>query len=90
VDHHRRFLLAVLVDVKSAEALRQIEVDFYRALAPAISLFDGDLVVTLSLGGKQAHPNQVGVLAARAVERAIVTAVTEADGFGLIPAVRDI
>ena len=62
----------------------------YRALAPAISLFDGDLVVTLSRGEVPAHPNQVGVLAAYAVERAIVRAVTEADGFGLLPAVKDL
>lgn len=62
----------------------------YRALAPAISLYDGDLVVTLSTGRVPAHPNQVGVLAARAVERAIVRAVIEADGFGILPAARDL
>lgn len=62
----------------------------YRALSPAISLYDGDLVVTLAAGDVGAHPNQVGVLAAHAVERAIVTAVTEADGFGLLPAARDL
>ncbi|MFP3939807.1 MAG: P1 family peptidase [Thermoanaerobaculia bacterium] len=62
----------------------------YRALAPAISLYDGDLVVTLATGRVPAHPNQVGVLAARAVERAIVRAVTEADGFGILPSVRDL
>ncbi len=63
---------------------------FYRALAPALSLFDGDLVVTLSLGRRPAHVNQVGVLAQHAVGRAIVRAVSEADGFGILPAVRDL
>lgn len=62
----------------------------YRALAPAISLYDGDLVVTLSRGEIAAHPNQVGVLAAYAVERAIVRAVTEADGFGLLPSASEL
>ncbi len=62
----------------------------YRSLVPAISLYDGDLVVTLSLGRREAHPNQVGVLAERAVERAIVRAVREADGFGVLPAARDL
>jgi L-aminopeptidase/D-esterase-like protein len=81
---------AELTRVTASKVCQMAFGGFYRALAPAISLFDGDLVVTLSLGGKQAHPNQVGVLAARAVERAIVTAVTEADGFGLLPAVRDL
>lgn len=62
----------------------------YRTLAPALSLYDGDLVVTLSSGTVAAHPNQLGVLAAHAVERAIVTAVVEADGFGLLPAAKDL
>jgi L-aminopeptidase/D-esterase-like protein len=81
---------AELTRVTASKVCQMAFGGFYRALAPAISLFDGDLVVALSVGGKRAHPNQVGVLAARAVERAIVTAVTEADGFGLIPAVKDL
>ena len=63
---------------------------FYRALSPALSLYDGDLVVTLSLGQRPAHVNQVGVLAQHAVAQAIVRAVESADGFGLVPAARDL
>lgn len=62
----------------------------YRTLSPALSLFDGDLVVTLSSGRQRAHVNQVGVLAERAVAEAILVAVRRADGFGLLPAVRDL
>ncbi len=62
----------------------------YRALAPAVTLYDGDLVVALATGRAPAHVHQVGVLAQHAVERAIVTAVLEADGFGLRPAARDL
>ncbi len=62
----------------------------YRALSPALSLFDGDLVVTLSVGQRPAHVNQVGVLAQHAVGRAIVRAVSAADGFGILPALRDL
>jgi|CXWL01.1.fsa_nt_gi L-aminopeptidase/D-esterase-like protein len=63
---------------------------FYRALCPALSVVDGDLVVVLARGDKRAHPNQVGVLAERAVALAIVEAVRAADGFGMLPAVRDL
>jgi L-aminopeptidase/D-esterase-like protein len=63
---------------------------FHRALAPALSLYDGDLVVTLATGELPGHVNQVGVLAERAVAAAILTAVREADGFGRLPAVRDL
>jgi L-aminopeptidase/D-esterase-like protein len=63
---------------------------FYRTLSPALSLYDGDLVVTLALGRRPAHVHQIGVLAERAVAEAILTAVREADGYGVLPAVRDL
>lgn len=62
----------------------------YRALSPALSIFDGDLVVALSQGGVPAHLNQVGVLAQAAVARAIVRGVDAADGFGILPAAKDL
>jgi L-aminopeptidase/D-esterase-like protein len=62
----------------------------HRALAPALTLFDGDLVVTLSTGERPAHVHQIGVLAEHAVASAILAGVREADGFGLLPAVRDL
>ncbi len=62
----------------------------YRSLLPALSLYDGDLVVGLAAGRRPAHVHQVGVLAERAVAAAIQRAVREADGFGILPAVRDL
>ena len=62
----------------------------YRTLAPALSLYDGDLVVALARGERAAHPHQVGVLAEEAVARAVLVAVRAADGFGRLPAVRDL
>jgi L-aminopeptidase/D-esterase-like protein len=63
---------------------------FYRTLSPALSLYDGDLVVTLAAGRRPAHVHQIGVLAERAVAEAILAGVREADGFGVLPAVRDL
>ncbi|MCH9648461.1 MAG: P1 family peptidase [Deltaproteobacteria bacterium] len=63
---------------------------FYRALKPALSLFDGDLVVALSSAKKEASVNQVGFLAEQAVAEAIVDGVRSADGFGILPAARDL
>lgn len=63
---------------------------FYRALCPALTLYDGDLLVTLASRRRPAHVHQVAVLAQRALERAIVAAILEADGFGLRPAARDL
>jgi len=63
---------------------------FYRSLLPALSLFDGDLLVTLASGRLAANLHQVGVLAVRAVAEAIAVAVRAAYGFGLLPAVTDL
>ncbi|HXU46687.1 MAG TPA: P1 family peptidase [Thermoanaerobaculia bacterium] len=86
-------LAVVLTDalLSKAAALKVCQMAFgafYRALSPALSLYDGDLVVTLSLGSRRAHVHQVGVLAERALGCAIATAILEADGFGLLPAAR--
>lgn len=63
---------------------------FYRTLAPALSLYDGDLVVALASAQRPAHPHQVGVLAEAALATAILRAVERADGFGRLPAMRDL
>ncbi len=63
---------------------------FYRTLSPALSLYDGDLVVVLSSGERKAHVNQIGVLAERAVAEAILAGVEAAAGVGGLPAARDL
>jgi L-aminopeptidase/D-esterase-like protein len=88
-------LAVVMTDaaLSKAAALKVCQMAFgglHRALAPALSLYDGDLVVTLAAGPVPAPVNQIGVLAEQAVAAAIVTAVCEADGFGLLPAARDL
>jgi L-aminopeptidase/D-esterase-like protein len=88
-------LAVVLTDAALGKraALKVCQMAFgglYRTLAPALTLYDGDLVVTLANGERPAHVHQVGVLAERAVAEAILVAVREADGFGLLPAARDL
>lgn len=50
-----------------------------RAVRPAHSIFDGDTIFTLCTGKTGANFDTVGILAARAVEAAIVDAVTSAE-----------
>lgn len=88
-------LAVVMTDaiLSKASALKVCQMafgGFYRTLVPALSMVDGDLVVTLSTGRKRAHVHQVGVLAERAIAEAILVAVREADGFGVLPGVRDL
>lgn len=59
-----------------------------RSISPAHTLFDGDLVVALSLGGGQADINALGVAAAEATAQAIVRAVRLAPTLGGLPGLR--
>lgn len=61
-----------------------------RALSPAFTSFDGDVVFVLSAGELQADPHAVGVAAAAAVERALVRAATEARAAGGLPAAAEL
>jgi L-aminopeptidase/D-esterase-like protein len=88
-------LAVVMTDAALAKsALRKVcEMSFggfYRTLVPALSLYDGDLVIALATGRQPAHVHQVGTLAEMAVAAAIVQAVKKADGFDLLPAWRDL
>jgi L-aminopeptidase/D-esterase-like protein len=56
-----------------------------RALSPAHTLFDGDLVFSLSLGDARADLNALGVAAAEAVAEAIVRGVRMARSLGGVP-----
>lgn len=81
---------AVLTKATALKVCQMAFGGFYRTLSPALSLVDGDLIVALSAGKVLAHVHQVGVLAERAVAEAILVAVRQADGFGLLPAVKDL
>jgi len=60
-----------------------------RSISPVWTMYDGDLVVALSLGDKQADINALGVAAAEAVARSIVRAVELAPTLGGVPGLKD-
>ena len=61
-----------------------------RTISPTHTSFDGDTIFALSRGSVQANPDQVGVLAADCVARAVLRAAQEAWSLGGVPAVRDL
>ncbi len=61
-----------------------------KTISPVHTTFDGDLVFALSKGDMEADLNQVGVLGEFVLSEAIKRAVKKADGFGIVPAFRDI
>jgi len=61
-----------------------------RAIRPAHTQFDGDLVFALSRGRKRADLNSLGTAAAAATAEAIVRAVETARGLGGVPSCQEI
>ena len=61
-----------------------------RSVSPAHTQYDGDLVICLSLGEQEADLNSLGHTAAVLMAEAVRRGVQAADGFGIVPAVRDL
>ena len=56
-----------------------------RTIYPVWTMYDGDVVFGLSLGGAEADVNTLGVAAAEAVSQAVVRAVRSAASMGGVP-----
>jgi L-aminopeptidase/D-esterase-like protein len=61
-----------------------------RTISPIHSTVDGDLVFALSAGNATYDVNAIGLMAEEAVAAAVLRAIQEADGLGLLPACRDL
>jgi L-aminopeptidase/D-esterase-like protein len=61
-----------------------------KMISPLHTTFDGDLIFALSYGKKRADVNTIGLLGEVVLIDSVKRAVTEADGWGIIPAHRDI
>ena len=61
-----------------------------KTITPVHTTFDGDLVFAMATGECDADLNLVGVLGEFVVAEAIKRGVKKADGFGIIPAFKDI
>ena len=61
-----------------------------KVISPFHTTFDGDLLFVLSLGRKKADVNTVGLLGETALMESALRAITQADGFGILPAYKDV
>ncbi len=61
-----------------------------KTVTPVHTTFDGDLVFALSTGQVKGDINRIGVLSEFVVAEAIKRAVKKADGFGKLPAFKDV
>jgi len=61
-----------------------------KTIVPVHTTFDGDLLFAISAGEVEADINRVGVISDFVIAEAIKRAVKKADGFGIIPAFKDV
>ena len=59
-----------------------------RSISPVWTMYDGDVVMALSIGDKQADVNVLGVAAAEAVAQSILRAVQLAPTLGGVPGLK--
>lgn len=81
---------AALTKAQATKVASMAHNGYARAIRPAHTLFDGDTIFTLGTGQVSADINSVGVLAARAVEQAVLRAVTCATTLAGFKAYQDI
>jgi L-aminopeptidase/D-esterase-like protein len=61
-----------------------------KTIVPVHTTFDGDMIFAVSAGEIEADINRVGILSDFVVAEAVKRAVKKADGFGIIPAFKDV
>lgn len=76
---------ARLSKVQAAKLAQLAGIGMARALSPAWTTLDGDIVIALSLGEAEADVDALGAAAAEAVARAIVRAAEKAPSLGGVP-----
>lgn len=69
---------AVLTKAQATKVASMAHNGYARTIRPAHTLFDGDTIFAIGTGQVAADMNAIGVLAARAVEQAVLRAVTQA------------
>jgi len=81
---------AELDKVQATKVAQMAHDGLARAIHPAHTQWDGDLVFALSLGRKRAEVNALGTLATEVTAEAIVRAVEAAQGLGGVPSCQEL
>ena len=76
---------ARLTKVQARKLAQLAQIGLARTIRPVHTMYDGDLVMALSMGDRAANLDALGVAAAAAVEESILRSVQYAEGRGGIP-----
>ena len=76
---------AKLTKVQATKLAQLAQIGLTRTVQPAHTMFDGDMVIALSLGAAEADLHALGIAAAEALALAIVRGVRLAKSMGGVP-----
>lgn len=79
---------AALTKVQARKLAAMAQLGVARTIRPVNTMYDGDVVIALSLGKEQADLNALGVAAAEAVSESILRAVRLAPSLGGLPGLK--
>ena len=81
---------ARLSKAAASRLARVAQVGIARTIDPCHTMYDGDALFALSLGGKEADVSALGAVAAEVVAEAIVRAIQKAETLAGVPAAKDV
>ncbi len=81
---------ALLTREEACRIARVAQNAFAKCISPVHTSFDGDIVFVLSAGEKRSDINFISIIAEEVLMEAVIRAIKNADGFGLLPSYRDI
>lgn len=81
---------AKLTKAEAQKVAQMSHIGLAKCISPVNSTFDGDIIFALSMGEIKADINTIGLMAEKAICEAIRNAIIKADGFGIIPAYKDL
>jgi L-aminopeptidase/D-esterase-like protein len=80
---------ARLDKITASRIAAQATMGIAAVIKPFHTQIDGDLTIVMGVGEQQVDPNRLGLVAAKVLQRSVIKAVTLADGFGILPACKD-
>jgi L-aminopeptidase/D-esterase-like protein len=81
---------AALDKLTASRIAAQATLGLGRVIKPFHSHIDGDLTIVLSAGNEEADANRVALMAGEALQQSVINAIKKANGFGIVPAWRDL
>ncbi len=81
---------ARLNKIEATIVAKQAQRGIFESIRPVHTIYDGDILIVASVGDLESDLTALGIMASESVSLAIKKAIMNADGFGILPAAREL